>query len=233
MLVTLVPSTGQNLTSVTALRDYLGDTSTADATRRETAAVSAASRWAEAFVGRPLSARLVRETVAGYGGRNLMLAARPVRAVVGLYTATDTGQARQALPGDYRVEDAEAGLLSRDDGWSWTVPLLVDLGARPDAGQESRPWMVDYVAGYTLDGIDQDSPLWSTEDGTTSTGRSLPGDIEEAVLVKAAEFYRQSQLGTVKRERLGDLEVEYFTASDRVAQEGPAEQLLALYRSIV
>lgn len=173
------------------------------------------SRWAESFIGYPLTVQSYRETVPGYNSRNLMLARTPLRAVAALYESTDTGTQAAMLTSELRVESAEAGLLSRTNNgaWDWSVRYDVLLDIRPVPGQETKPNLVDYVAGWTYAGLSTSSANWSTMAGTTSTGRTLPEDIEEAVLLWCLKAHTVP-VG-VASESLGDLKVEYNARSDR------------------
>lgn len=231
MLFTTIASTDADLTTTGRVRDLLlgaGATSTAQDAQIATA-IRFASRWAESFVGYPLSARTVRETLPGYGRRSVMVSYTPIRAVQSVFDSTDTGDAQELLSSEYRVENEDAGMLSRDDGWAWTVPSEFDLVARPMVGQEYRPWLVTYVAGYTYGGMTTDSPNWG-EGGTTSTGRTLPEDIEESVAQRAAAIVSGDD--DVVSEQLGDLRVQYQT--NRVDNPLPSlyEVLLGPYRRV-
>lgn len=229
MLITSVASTDVDLTTTGRVRNILlgaGATSTEQDAAIATA-IRFASRWAESFVGYPLSARTVRETLSGFGRRNVMVSYTPIRVIRSVFDSTDTGDATELLSSEFRVEDEDAGFLSRDDGWEWTVRSDFDLVARPMAGQEYRPWFVTYTAGYTYGGMTTDSPNWSTG-GTTSTGRTLPEDIEESVAQRAAAIVSGDD--DIVAEQLGDLKVQYQT--NRVDNPLPSlyEMLLAPYR---
>jgi hypothetical protein len=234
MLHTCVASTDVYLTSTQALKDLLGITTTSE-DRRLSQAILAASRWAENYVGRPLTVASYQETVPSFETRHLMLSRMPVRAVPRVFDSSSTEDGSQVYSSDFRVESRDGGLLSRDEGWAWTAPVQSELSVRPLPGQEERPWLVDYVAGYTYDGLSTDSPHWSTEQGTTSTGRTLPEDIEEAVLMRASEIF-ENPGGGVEKEKLGDIEVAYGSRGmDRAGNPvlTPAEELLSAYRSWV
>lgn len=196
-------------------------------------AIRVASRWADSYVGYPVGLASYLETLAGYGRRHVMLGRTPVRAVRRLYDSTDTGTATQMLSTEFRVEDRDAGFLSRDDGWAWTVPAEMELALRPKPGEEYRPWLVDYVAGYVYGGLSTDSPNWSTEHGSTDTGRTLPEEIEEAVVAKAQAVY-EGQDEPVVSEQLGDLSVSYGGGRSGVSASRPAlyEALLDNYRRL-
>ena len=222
------------LTTTATLRSALGTTATSEDVLQQ-ALVVAASRWAEGYLGYPALAQVYSESLAGYGGRSLMLARTPVRAVLRLFDSTTTCQATELLStdGDYRVEDREAGLLSRDEGFEWSLRARTSAGVFNmgivdyyQPGMEERPWLVEYVAGWTLDGIDTGSALYSTVAGSTSTGRTLPEDLEWGVVLKAKELYLAND--GVQSKSVGDLSITYKTGD----QLGPAEALLITWRRV-
>lgn len=233
MLYTNYATTDRDLTTTGRVRNILlgaGATST-DQDAAISVAIRAASVWAESYVGFPLTRASYTETVASFGGRSIMVSRIPVVGVRRVYDSSDTGNATLLEETDFRVENDEAGLLSRDDAWVWSVPSVADLELRPNPGQEYKPWLVDYVAGYTYGGVDTGSVNWSTEMGTTSTGRTLPEDIEEAVAQRAAALISGDD--DLVAESLGDLKVQY--RSDRTDDKSMSlyELLLAPYRRMV
>lgn len=229
-------STDDVFTTTAYVKALLGTTATSD-DATISSLIRAASRWAENYVGYPLSVQSYSETVPGRGRRRLLLERTPLRAVARVYEGTDTGTAEQLDSSDFVIDSAEAGFLARDRGFGWTAPLMgrmfesaIPMSLTPLAGQETRPWLVDYVAGYTYGGIDTGSTMWSTEKGTTSTGRTLPEDIEHAVALKAIAYYEGDD--EVVSEQLGDLRVQY--RSERLDDEAPSlpEKLLLPYRRV-
>lgn len=232
MALQIIVASTEMPTAPQTVRDDRGTTSTADEASL-TAAIQRAGAWAEGYVGYPLMAAKYRETVASYGGRSLLLRRTPVRAVSALYLGTDTGDSAtiQITSTEFGVE-AESGKLTRPDGWAWMVPVEQDLEIRPVPGQEFRPWLVDYVAGWTLDGISTGSALWSTEQGSTSTGRTLPYDVEAAVIERVV----QKVTGTlgVSEKAVGDLRIKYGTGGSGSGLSGdPAAAYLAPYRRTI
>lgn len=234
MLTVCAGSTDDSLTTTAFVKSILGVTGTSDDVRLGIY-IKAASRWAESFVGYPLSAKYYAETVPAFDSRRLMLSQTPVRAVPVMLDATGD-DAAQVLSSEFRLE-AAAGFINRDEGWEWTVPVQAEMTLRPRPGQEFKPWYVEYVAGYTYGGMTTDSPLWSTEKGTTSTGRTLPEDIEQAVAFKAIAMYSgaDTPTGAVVREALGDIDVWYSGSTGQNARKTgtPEEMLLEPYRRYV
>jgi hypothetical protein len=210
-------STEPNLTTLQALQEQVSiETSNEDMALR---LIARASRWAETYVGYPLRCRTYGETVPGTGGQSLRVSATPIRAVTLVMDATSTGTATD-LTTSLRIEDADAGLLSRDEGFAWTAGLQQAITPNPVPGWEQRPWYVVYEAGYVLGG------KTSTGGGTTSTGETLPGDIQQAVIEKVKEWYG-GESGVVSK-KVGDLSITYKDVA-----QGPAESLLEPYRRMV
>lgn len=232
--VTVATSDAQ-LTTTESVKQLLGTTSTQDDAKID-ALITAASRWAETVVGYPLSAQRYLQLVPGYGSRRLMLSRMPVRAVVnGPFTATDTGSATEVESSEFRVDNV-AAMLDRDAGWDWTAPLTphpfsFGLTRTPWPGQERPSWMADYVAGYTFGGISTASDLWSTRSGTTSTGRTLPQDIERAVALKVVALYEGTE--GVAEKSVGDLRIRYGSYGSKSILSDPSQLLLLPYRRMV
>lgn len=213
MLTVCCTSTDVDLTTTSALKSLLGTTSTAQDAWLATV-IRSASRWAESYVGYPLTAQSYSETLAGYGRRELMVKRTPIRNVDRIMTATTTDDATEITSTEYILEDEDAGLIARNQGFHWTATLesnnflaATPLEYHPMGGQEYKPWLVDYRAGWTYSGLTTDSPNYSTGNGTTSTGRTLPEDIEQAVLFRAQALYEDAD--EVASESLGDLAVNY------------------------
>lgn len=231
MLNTCIASTDYDLTTTGFVKQLLGWSATATSTvqdARLSALIRAASRWAESYVGYPISVQTYQEALPSYDRRLLIVNRTPVRAVKRLLDATDSGSAAQAHTSEFRVEDRDAGFLSRDEGWFWSVVAEGDLTPRPAVGQEYKPWLADYVAGWTIGGLTTDSPHWSTEAGSTSTGRTLPEDIELAVAMKVTRSYQNPD--NIVREHLGDLRVDYYTETAGI--DPPEERILNYYQRV-
>lgn len=219
LIVCASASSTHGLTTTARLRDLLGTTATSDDSHMGDL-VLRASDWAERHLGYPLLAQVYSETLPAYGGLNLVLSRTPVRGVLRVFDATDTGSATEIKSSEYRIEDRDAGFLSRNAGWEWTAQQSVKLSEYVVPGAETRPYLVEYVAGYALDGLDTGSEAWTTK--ATSTARDLPYDVEQAVLEKTREFYEGG--GGVTSKRVGDLAITYSEGP------GPAEKLLGPWR---
>lgn len=248
-LQVIVKSTDLDLAS-TGIVKALQFGATATSTAYDTAfsqQIRRASRWAETVIQQPLTAQTYRETVAGFGRRSLLLARTPIRQIIAIYDATDTGTATQLLSSQFIIEDAEAGLIARNEGFAWSPALMghwgvpavggdaVPLELTPMGGQERNDWLVDYIAGWSYDGLSTASVNWSTGPGTTDTGRTVPDDVEMAVALEAQAFYRGPLTADVSREKLGDIEVNYRTlGTDRTGRTiRRQDDLLAPYVRVV
>lgn len=206
-------STEGKLALTSELRDFIGSTSTGRDTA-QAAAIKAASRWVEKQMGYPLLAQVYSETVAGFGGRNLMLSRTPIISVLRFFNSTSTGTAIEICSSEFRI-DAEEGMLNRDQGFSWNASVRQDLLPNIIPTEEHKPWLVEYSAGYFFPGEST-----STDYGTTSTGASTLDDgIHEAVLMKANRFLNAP--GNVKSESVGDFKVTY-------SDNGNDDDILAL-----
>ena len=220
MLQVCTPSIDEQYTTTGAVAlEIFGSTalSTADFPRLN-GLITRASRWADNYIGFPLSAKIYAETVPAFGGRCLMLSRVPIRGIAGIYDSTSTGATNYST--QIRIEDAEAGLLSRDEGFAWTALQADSISESVLPNSETRPWYVIYEAGYRFDGST------TTEGGSTSTGRTLPEDLEMGVIEKVKQLY--GGMAGVTSKRVGDLSITY-----RSEGPDPAESLLQPYRRII
>ena len=193
-----------------------------------------ASAWAETYLGYPLPLQVYSETLAGFGGREIMLSRAPLVRVLRFFDATATGDAAAICSSDFRVEDAAAGILSRDAGWRWTndradAETQFSLGLAPAylPGREARPWLIEYVAGYRITGSTVTCMGVSSGHDAYTTQATLPDDIVQAVAARAAELLA-NPMGVQSR-RVGDLAVDYGSAGPSGSGSGAAD-LLAPYR---
>lgn len=221
MLITCASSTETELAFVGDLAFLLGASASSSGMIQP---LAAASREAERHIlndpNGVIRRQIYQETVAGHGSPRLMLSRTPVLGVQRLFDGTDTGTATEYCSTDYRIEDAEAGFLTltgvslfaRD--WIWGQ----DIQVYPVPNAEDRRWLAVYEAGWQL------TSNSSTCMVSTTTGPTLPDDIQRAVLVRAAELYEGGG-GPIASMKVGPLGVNYRT-------EGIDEfmRLLAPYR---
>ncbi len=160
------------LTTTAALETELGIT-TGSKTAVCERAINATSAAIQKYCDRNFCREvLTDERVAGYGTQRLLLSRRPL---VSIQAVTIEGVTIDST--EYRIDDAEAGILFRRAGWDWTAPYQPDA-ADPGrlAGSEEKAYLVSYTGGYVLP--------------TAVSGRDLPYDLEQAALIAAVAAYR-------------------------------------------
>jgi uncharacterized phiE125 gp8 family phage protein len=184
----------------------------------------------ESYLGYPVRLQSYSESVAGYGSRTLMLSRTPIRTVFRVLNGTDSGTATVLTASEYHVEDAEAGLVSRDSGFIWTAPIATHFVDYQQPGQETTPWLIDYAAGYRLVGST------STAYGVTSTGADVPGDVAQAIDETIKGWYlARAQDANVASVSVGSLAMTFRdqTAFRAVgALPVSAERLLSRHRRL-
>lgn len=123
-------------------------------------------------------------------------------------------------------------MIARDIGFEWTAVERLTGGVFSAGltgailpGWETRPWLAEYAAGYRLVGSTATSYGTSEGDPEGTTGRTLPHDIEQAIIEKVGQWWGRTE-GVAGR-RVGDLSIDY--RSEGLA---PAERLLEPYRRL-
>ena len=194
-------------------------------------AITGATDWVERYIansnGVSLRRNVIRETVAGYGSQFLMLSRTPIRKVVRMFDSTSTcsGASTEYCSTDFRIDDEDAGFVSltNDAGFDWDAVWQYNISRYPRPSAVQKRWMVTYESGWIRNETSSTCSAWAS----TSTGRTLPFDVERAVLLKAAEFAGGSATG-IKSMTVGPLSVNYGSEqSDEVAV------LLTPYRRVV
>ena len=203
MLTVCTSSTTENLTTLDAVKDVLGIANSTD-DELLAALITRASASVEDWLGYPLRAQVYSETVSSYGTRVLQLSRTPIRTVRRAFTGTDTGTATEILSSELRVQDADAGLLSREAGFVWTAPYDHAFGSPVRVpGSETQPWMVEYTAGYIC-------PPGSCSTEYGSTGRDLPHPFESAVLETVKTWFAgRQQDSRVRSVSVGGLSMSF------------------------
>jgi hypothetical protein len=164
-------------------------------------AALAASEAVVGYVRRPLVYQAARtEKHAGAGQLRLALQLTPVVSVA---SVTDAG-GTAVDPASYVLEDEALGWLYREAGWPFTGMVRAGIMQdEPYSGSERRALTVTYAGGYV-------TPAQAQSPGWTGPARSLPRDLEEAVLRTAASIYQSGgRDGTVATEALGSYSVSY------------------------
>ena len=223
----LTSATGVMLASLADVKDALDIT---DNKHDETLTrfISRASQRIESHVGRPLGLQRYQTVLPAYGRKRLMLSAYPVRAILRMFDGTDTGTASVLTATEYHL-NAEIGSIERDEGWSWTLQTKADVIPFPEPGQEYGNYLVEFSAGYILP-LGKDSG--STWDGTTSTGPTLAGDLEEACiqLVRSQWHSRKREEGLLSK-KVGDISLTWESRTGELPHSVLAA--LAPYRSVL
>lgn len=180
-----------------------------------------ASRRVESYtIGYTLAQQVYSESLPSYGGRRLMLGQCPLVKVLRLFDSTATCDATAVCSSEYQVENYGAGLLSRAGGWRWTADQIyaetcfeMGLALTPRPGDVDRPWLVEYIAGYSITGTTSTATGRTTEDDTWTTGPTLPEDVVQATAMLAARMYA-NPLDIAER-RVDDASVRYRYRGDQ------------------
>lgn len=219
MLTVCTSATSTGLTTTQRIRDALGTTSTADDGYLSDL-IQRAGEWAESYVGYPLQQQVYSETVPAFGGLNLMLSRTPVRNILRVFDSTTTCSATAITSTEYRF-DKRAGLIQRDVGWNWTAAKGYGISSYIVPNSELPSYYVEYEAGYVWQGGTS-----ATCGGSSSTGPSLPFDIEQAVIEKVLEWH-ETPAGGISSKKVGNLAISYTSGS---TGDGMAARLLTPYR---
>lgn len=223
----MVSATGTMLASLADVKDAIGITDNQfDETL--TRFISRASRRIATHIRPTLGVWKYQTVLPAYGRKRLMLPAYPIRAILRMFDGTDTGTANELTSTDYHL-NAEIGAIERDEGWSWTMQTKPDVISFPEPGQEYGRYLVEFGAGYLLPSGKDSGSTW---DGTTSTGQTLDGDIEEACiqLVRSQWQSRKREEGLISK-KVGDISLTWESQSGELPNSVLA--MLAPYRSVL
>lgn len=146
------------------------------------------------------------EDVAGYGTNNLLVSRTPI---VTIDSITYDGGVVSAS--DYEVSDAAAGIIYAPKLWIWTGLGGSGITHLPRPGTERKLYTVTYDGGYVTE---------PQVDGDPQLTRTLPYDLEDAVLQIAVYRYRQrGRDQSVQSESLLNASVSYklpFVTGDAI-----------------
>jgi hypothetical protein len=165
--------------------------------------IDAASDLARKYCGREFSRQEYTEEMTGSGGDLLFLSEAPLVSIDEIRVDGDVMSVD-----DYEIESTEAGIIYRaGDVWQWRVRNIQTLGGgHPLVGSHLHTYCIDYTAGWLL---------------PDETGRTLPDDVEHAILETVAAWWLMQggstdSVGTpgtvgggVKRRTIDGLTVEY------------------------
>ena len=153
-----------------------------------------------------------------------MLARTPIRAVLRFFNSTTTDDAVEYCSTQYKVEK-ELGLLTLMGGsiFPWTAVTAWNAGAYVPPDSEIESFYTEYQAGYVW------PETTSTEYGTTSSGPTLPADLQQGVLLKAVEIYSNTPTNLLSQS-VGDLSITLQGKTIGGETRSQAEIYLAPYR---
>jgi hypothetical protein len=214
MLSVTAASTSDLMTTLDAVKTALSITTTEDDDRL-TASIQAASHAVAGYLGYYPLRQTYRETVPGFGDLRLMLSRIPVVSVSGLYFSSTQ---EIVAPTSYTIDNAEAGFILRDLGFPWSAAVEWDMASHIMPRSERPQFIVDYEAGYIM---------------STDTSRTLPYDIEQAVISTAGSLYYAAQRDPgISSKSVGQLSVAYRSLRDTTVISDQAATLLRPYRII-
>lgn len=194
MLRVCTSSTDTSLLSLPSYKAAIGTTATSDDGIMQSA-LDRATALIEGYVGYPLRRQVYEETVAGYGGNELLVSRTPVRSIESILYGEEL-----VASTSYFVDGG--GLIWRNDGWPWTAAVQYDMTAHVAPHSELRSYTVVYEAGYCTAG--------STESSWLTTGEAVPGEIESAILYTATFLYQNAGRDfSVASKKIGDLSITY------------------------
>jgi hypothetical protein len=193
MAVTVTAAaSNRNLTTRTTVKDALNITDN-DSDALVDRAIEAASTAIENYVNRVFAKQSYEETVEGHDHPMLMVTNTPI-----IGTPTVVCDSDPIV--DFTVDDAEAGTLYRQVGWSAKGWIGWDVEPYALQGTGTPRYTVTYDAGYILPG-----------DDVTGSDVALPAFVEEACVITASDWVTRSYSGggDVKSKKVGDLQIDY------------------------
>jgi hypothetical protein len=182
--------------------------------------INAASDRVEAYLGRELYwEEDIEESHVGYGVRTMILDRTPLSAVSSItYDGTTVSS------DNYEVHDTDASIVFAPGNWTWTCGLVGGLTDDPWVGTERKLFTVTYDAGWV-------TPKQYTDDNTLT--RSLPYDIEDAVIQMVASRYLRRGKGTgIKSEKLLSWSADYADADTASGMSAEVKAILNRYKRI-
>lgn len=151
----------------------------------------------EGYIGYPLKRQVYSERVPGYGSYELQVSRLPLRAIESVSYGEDLFE-----PTGYDISNESAGLIYRELGWPWTAGVEYDLTAHIVPRSELKSFTVVYEAGFCVNG--------STASGWLTTGESVPGDIESALVMATSFLYKSAGRDlSIASKSIGDLSISY------------------------
>jgi len=179
--------------------------------------IPAASAAIEDYANNFWAYQTYEEVLSGSGSTRLMLARTPI-------VGTPTIVIDSVEVTDFNVEDREAGVLFRTQGWIRQVSYWPSISRDSTVWDDHPNIYVTYDAGYNL-------PSFKTPIAGAST---LPANIERACIVTIQSWYRlKGRDPNVSWKQVGDLALGYRKPSgDDSGVELPPEARALISRRI-
>lgn len=162
--------------------------------------INSVSSFVSAYCNRKFIADTYTEYYKGTGRQKLVLRQYPINTI----TSVKVDSAALTAGTDYVTADStylDQGIIFKNDGWTWEG-YLTGLVGEPTAPLDNIE--VVYSAGYTL------SP---------ESTRTLPYDIEDAVISMCADTYGQQVDGTVGLTEITQGQLTYKFSNESLTQQ--------------
>jgi hypothetical protein len=161
------------------------------------------------------------EKVAGFGTEKLRVARAPINSITSItYDGTTVDS------DDYKIHNANAGLIFRSGGWWWDAHLTPSAARRPLPGSEDKLYTVTYDGGWYTQPQD---------DADGAVTRNLPYDIEEAAIELVRVIYlSKNRDPSVRSEKLLSWSASYGDSPLVELRKGsmpsPVRRMIDAYR---
>jgi hypothetical protein len=162
--------------------------------------INSASSMVSKYCNRKFIADTYSEFYKGSGRQKLVLNQYPVNAI----TSVKVDSAALTAGTDYVTSDQtylDEGIIFKDNGWTW-YGYLVGLVGEPTAPVDNIG--VIYSAGYTLE---------------PESSRTLPYDLEDAVISMVADAYSEQQDRTTGLKQLTQGKLTYVWKDDELIKQ--------------
>lgn len=194
MLEVLDAASSTDLTTIPALVAEVG-TLTPAQQDWISLAIESASALIEQEANQRFAQQQFKETIEGSGSSTLMLARTPIIGTPTIITVDNE------VIVDFVVEEADAGILYRRQGWTNEISYMRSISRDPLPYEQHPRFVVTYVAGYYLPSFTDD-----IVDGEVA----LPANIEQAcVLTIKAWWHKKNRDSSVSWKQVGDLALGY------------------------
>ena len=162
--------------------------------------INSMSSWVSKYTNRKFIKDTYSEFYKGSGRQRLVLNQYPVNTI----TSVKVDSASYTAGTDYVTSDStylEQGIVFRNTGWTW-YGYLTGLVGELTAPVDNIG--VVYSAGYTLE---------------PESAKTLPWDIENAILSMIADAYGEQQDGTVGLKQLTQGKLTYVWDNDQLVKQ--------------